>query len=104
MKQVSEYIKKLKISLCIFLLGLKYPVKMLQFLPLEDDLAWDLSVVPITPGLLLDCGYFFKEFQREKLSFRERINFGIEGEVLSWASSLTAHKHIPFILHNHRGY
>lgn len=39
-KQVNEYTKKLKTGICIFLLGLRYPVKMLQFLPLEDDLAW----------------------------------------------------------------
>jgi hypothetical protein len=103
-KQVGEYLKKLKIGICLFLLGLKYPVKMLQFLPLEEDLAWDLSVVPIIPGLLLDCGYFFKEFQRESLIFRDRLDFGAEGEVLPWASSVTALKHIPFVLHNHRGY
>lgn len=32
-KTVAEYIKKLKISLCLFLLSFKYPVKMLQLMP-----------------------------------------------------------------------
>jgi hypothetical protein len=31
--KVTEYLKKLKIALCLFLLGLKYPTKMLQYVP-----------------------------------------------------------------------
>lgn len=86
------------------MLGLKFPVKMLQFMPCQGDLAWDLAQVPVLPGLLLDCQYLFSEFDRDKMKFKQRQDFGAEGEVLPWISTVTALKNVPFIIHNHRGY
>lgn len=38
-KVIADYIKKLKITIFVFLFSLKYPVKMLQFMPYEGDIA-----------------------------------------------------------------
>ncbi len=102
--KVNEYLKKLKIALCLFLLGLKYPTKMLQFVPFEGDIAWDFALLRVLPGMLMDCGYFFSSFHRDSLAFQKRVDFGPEGDILTWATIVTAQKHIPVIIHNHRGY
>ena len=53
----------------MFLLGLKYPLKILQYLPYESDLANDFATIPVLPQLLLDSQYFFCSFDRDKLKF-----------------------------------
>lgn len=103
-KQISEYMKKLKIALCLFMLGLKYPTRMLQFVPFEGDIAWDFARIPILPQVLVDSGYFFCSFRRGQLTFETKVDFGAEGDILPWATTITNQKHIPFILHNHGGY
>jgi hypothetical protein len=103
-KQAADYAKKLKIALCIFLLGLKYPPSMLQFVPYESDIAADFLMVPVLPSLLLESGYFFSEFDRASLTFRPRQDFGGEGELFPWAQGMSSHKNIPAVLHHLKGF
>jgi hypothetical protein len=52
-KETAEYLKKLNLAVVVFLLGLPYPTKMLQYYPIECDILKDLFILPLFPTLIL---------------------------------------------------
>ena len=69
----SEYVKKVNLTLFVFLLSIEEPTRMIQYQPVEADSLRDIFIQPAFPALILESPVINYLFSSSLTKGKEKI-------------------------------